>query len=101
MTDKNILILTSGNVTKLSNFDGKVGVTLASFSDISYTSDDSKLTISSEVDLKNFDLIYFRMVGKSLEIATLVADYAMKNGIKIVDDMYETSNLLPISLGNS
>ena len=41
------------------------------------------------------------MVGKSLEIATLVANFAVKNNIKLVDEMYANSLLMPISLGKS
>lgn len=98
---KEILILTSGNVAKLDGFKDKDGVTLASFSDISYTSENMKLTLPSGADVKEFKLIYFRMVGKSLEIATLVANYAVKNNIKLVDEMYSNSLLMPISLGKS
>lgn len=96
----NILIITSGNVNKIADFE-REGVTLASFNDISYTTDDMKLTLPSGADVKDFKIIYFRMVGKSLEIATLVADYAKQNGIQIVDEMYETTHLLPISLGKA
>lgn len=97
---KNILILTSGNVNKISAF-ARDGVTLASFKDVSYTSEEMGLKLKTGEDIKDFSIIYFRIVGKSLEIASLVADYAIKNGIKIVDEMYETSHLLPISLGKS
>lgn len=97
---KKILILTSGNVSKIVDFK-REGVTLASFKDISYTSDDNILKLRTGEDLKEFSVIYFRMVGKSLEVASLVASYALENSIKIVDEMYETSHLLPISLGKS
>ena len=100
MVSKKILILTSGNVAKLDGFKEKEGVTLGSFSDINYSSnwDDLRYKI---YDLRSYNLIYFRMVGKSLEIATLVADYARQNSIQIVDRMYETAHLLPVSLGKS
>lgn len=95
----NILILTSGKVSKLDDFKDK-GADLGSFSDINYSSDSSELRFKDN-DLKIYKLIYFRMVGKSLEIATLVADYAVKNNIKLVDEMYSNSLLMPISLGKS
>lgn len=94
-----ILILTSGSVSKLDAFKNK-GVTLGSFSDINYDSGTSVIKFK-DIDLKNYEKIYFRMVGKSLEIATLVADYAIKNNIKIVDRLYTKTNLMPISLGKS
>lgn len=95
---KTILILTSGNVAKLDGFSDIVDK--GSFQDINFNSDLDSLKFKDK-DLKEYKLIYFRLVGKSLEIATLVANYALKNNIKLVDDMYANSNLLPISLGKS
>lgn len=95
----NILILTSGNITKLDEFKDKV-VDLGSFSQISFDSSKNSVFFK-DIDLKNYKLIYFRMVGKSLEIATMVANYAIKNNIKIVDSLYSNSNLMPISLAKS
>ncbi len=92
-----ILILTSGKSTKLDAFNG---VSKASFDDVNYSSDNKNLCVNDK-DLKDFSIIYFRMVGKSLEIATLVAGYAKENGIKIVDRIYESSLLMPLSLGKS
>ncbi|MEK7473083.1 MAG: ATP-grasp domain-containing protein [Patescibacteria group bacterium] len=100
MVNKKILILTSGNVSKLDGFKDREDITLGSFSDINYSSDSSDLKFKT-YSLKHFAVIYFRMVGKSLEIATLVADYARQNRIQIIDKMYETAHLLPISLGKS
>ncbi len=95
-----ILILTSGNVAKLDGFKNIEGVVLASFRDINYSSDSNSIKVKS-TDLKDFDAIYFRMVGKSLEIATLVANYAVENNVKLIDVMYSNSLLMPISLGKS
>jgi len=95
-----ILILTSGNVAKLDEFKKFDGVDLGSYRDINYDSSLDELRFKN-VDLRIYKLIYFRMVGKSLEIATLVANYAVKNGIKLVDEMYSNSLLMPISLGKS
>ncbi len=94
----NILILTSGNISKLDGFSDLVDK--GTFGDINYNSESDELKFKN-VDLKMYKLIYFRMVGKSLEIATLVANYAVKNNIKLVDDMYANSLLMPISLGKS
>lgn len=94
-----ILILTSGSIRKLDAFKDK-GVDLGSFNDINYSSNDNSLKLK-EVDLKQYKTIYFRMVGKSLEIATLVTDYAIKNNIRIVDKIYTKSKLMPPSLGKS
>ncbi|WKZ25597.1 MAG: ATP-grasp domain-containing protein [bacterium] len=94
-----ILILTSGNITKLEGFGDK-GVMLGTFKEINYDSNSNELKLN-DTDLKNYKVIYFRMVGKSLEVATLVSNYASENGIKVVDVMYEKTRLMPISLGKS
>lgn len=93
-----ILILTSGNASKLDGFPGIVDK--GSFMDINYTSESNVLKFKDH-DLGQYKLIYFRMVGKSLEIATLVANYAANNNIKIIDEMYSNSLLMPASLGKS
>ena len=89
---KGILILTSGKVSKLDAFPDVVDK--GSFDDVWFDSENF-------FDLKQYKLIYFRMVGRSLEPATLVAHYAVKNRIKIIDKIYETSLLMPLSLGKS
>lgn len=96
---KKILILSSGNKDKLIDFKEEY-VDLASFNDINFTSEEKDLFVGDK-NLKEFKLIYFRMVGKSLEIASLVANFARENRIKIVDKMYSKSHLLPISLGKT
>lgn len=98
---KNILILTSGNISKIEAFGGFDGVTLASFNDVCYTSEGLHLKLKSGEDLRDFNIIYFRFVGKSLEVATLVSDYAKRHDIQIVDRLYTNSQLMPASLGKS
>lgn len=96
---KKILILTSGNKNKLVDFKEE-NVILASFNEINFSSESRDLFVGDK-NIKEFTLIYFRMVGKSLEIASLVTNYAKENRIKIVDKMYSKSRLLPISLGKT
>jgi glutathione synthase/RimK-type ligase-like ATP-grasp enzyme len=97
---KNILILTSGNVAKIEEFKNFDNVTVGTFKDINYSSDSADLKYKDS-SLKEFDLIYFRMVGKSLEIATLVANFAVKSNIKLVDELYSNTNLMPMTLAKS
>lgn len=94
----NILILTSGKVSKLDTFSDTVDK--ASFDDVWFDSESKDLKLKSK-NLNNYKVIYFRMVGKSLEIATLVSDFARKNNIKIVDKVYADSILMPSSLGKA
>lgn len=90
----NILILTAGNKEKLSSFKG---VETASFDEIKFDFSSGEMFMGSN-PFKNFSVIYFRLVGKSLELATLVTSYALKNGIKLIDRMYESAQLMPPSL---
>jgi ribosomal protein S6--L-glutamate ligase len=100
MQNMQILILTSGNVNKLEEFNGFDCVTTGTFKDINYSSDSTDLKFK-EKSLSSFQVIYFRMVGKSLEIATLVADFANKNNIKLVDELYSNTLLMPMTLAKS
>ncbi|EKE05021.1 MAG: alpha-L-glutamate ligase [uncultured bacterium] len=100
VTNNKILILTSGNVDKLEEFKNFENVVVGSFLDINYNSDSNDLKFK-ETSLKEFQVIYFRLVGKSLEIATLVANFALRNDIKLVDKLYSNTLLMPISLAKS
>jgi len=91
--NKNILILVGGNKNPLKPFlveGSKLGLNVigASFTELSYLiNSDSKsfcLKVGNK-DLKYFNLIYIRLVGRRFEDASLVADYAHKNRIKLVD----------------
>lgn len=102
-----ILIFTGGPVRKLDAFieaskELPVDLTAASFSDINYTSllGGYKLFVG-EKDIADFDIIYFRVVGKRLEDATLVANYARDHGVRIVDRLYQDSLLVPSSISKA
>ena len=92
---KKVLILTSGSVNRLDGFKDK-GVDLHSFSDIHWNSVEKILKIGDK-ELNFYDVIYFRFVGKSLEIANLVAGHAKEKGIQIVDKLYTLSHVIPVS----
>lgn len=107
MTTKRILIVTGGKKDKLDSFKEAVkksgqDVVLASFSELEYYSGKNDLVLKIQgSDLAIFDLIYIRMVGKRLEDATLLVNYAKQKGIKIVDQLYETSLLVPASVSKA
>lgn len=90
-----MLILTSGYVKKLDAFR-QANISLASLDEINFSSN-SKAVFVGKTDLSEFDLIYFRLVGKSLEIASVVADYAKEKRVKLVDKVYESSHVFPIT----
>lgn len=106
---KNILIITGGPIGKLDEFKVRsrqlgLNVDFASFYDLSYTlkSDTStyKLLVNGK-NAKRYDLIYFRMVGKRLEDATLLVNYAKKYGIRIVDKVYLSSLGIPSTVSKA
>lgn len=105
--DKKILIITGGSLKKLEAFREPIkksglNVTLASFYDITYDSQEKDFVLRlGDFDLKDFDLIYIRMVGKRLEDATLVVNYAKKHSIPIVDHVYENSLFIPSTISKA
>jgi len=99
---KKILILTSGKKKKLTSFklslrDLPVDLTTASFNDIYPDVVNHDLLLKKGPSISKFDIIYFRLVGKSLKTAILVADYANKKRIQIVDKVYSNVRVLPIT----
>lgn len=99
---KQILILTSGKKSKLTPFklsirDLKINLTTASFDDIYFDSKNKDLMLKEGIKISDFKIIYFRLVGKSLETASLVADYAKKKRVQIVDRIYQNSQVFPIT----
>ena len=81
----------------MSKRDLNIAVTTASFDEIYFDSGSSELLLKGGIQLKNFDVIYFRLVGKALETASLVTEYAKKNRIQIVDRIYVNSQVFPIT----
>lgn len=106
---KKILVITGGSVKKLEQFrqaskNLKLDVTLASFGDLEFFSGERKgefVLRIGERDVADFAVIYIRLVGKRLEDASLLVDYAKQKGIKLVDRIYQESHLLPPTLSKS
>jgi len=114
-----ILIITGGPVKKLDSFVvaskkfSNIDFTFASFSEVNYATQDVCVAhygakkrkkydlFIGDRKLSEFDLIYFRLVGKRLEDATLVANYAKEHGIRVVDRLYLDSLLMPSSISKA
>src|SRR3989344_2213846 len=101
-----ILIFAGGPVRKLDAFVEaakklNIELTVASFSEVTYESGDKYRLFAGEHDIADFSLIYFRVVGKRIEDATLVANYAKEHGIRLVDKLYVSSLLLPSSISKA
>jgi ribosomal protein S6--L-glutamate ligase len=106
---KRILVITGGPVKKLDHFKLRsrqlgLNVDFASFYDLSYIlktqSKKYKLLVSGK-DVKKYDLIYIRMVGKRLEDATLLVNYAKEHGVRVVDKVYLKSLGMPSTVSKA
>ncbi len=103
---KKILIMAGGPIRKLDAFSQAakkldVDLTVASFADVNYKTGGKYRLFVGERDIAEFDLIYFRVVGKRIEDATLVASYAKEHGVRLVDKLYKDSLLLPSSISKA
>lgn len=101
---KKILIIAGGGIKHLAPFKKEaeemgLDLTLASFSDLAWETG-SGLTVGGK-KLVDFDVIYLRLVGKRTEEASLLVDFAKENGIKIVDRIYEKSQIIRLPLSKS
>lgn len=104
---KRILIIVGGKIEKIHPFkdalgDISVSLTLETFSNLNYLGVGKRFQLRvGDTDLKHFDVIYIRMVGKRLEDASLLASYAKRHRIKLVDSLYKMEHLLPSSIAKS
>lgn len=102
MEMKKVLVLTSGKKSKLTAFrlsrrDLKIDLATASFFDIYFDSGSREVFVKGAGNIADFDVVYFRLVGKSLETAALVSEYAKKHRVKIVDEIYTKSQVFPVT----
>lgn len=106
MINKKILIIVGGKANYLTAFSKEaknlgLDLTLASFSDLEYDfkGTDKKFIVKiGQKDLVNFDVIYFRLLGKRLEEASIISDYARRKRIKIVDKIYGRPQFIRLPL---
>ncbi len=102
-----ILIIAGGGTKHLEPFldeANKLGVelTIASFSDLEYLIKEAnfKLTVKG-VDCARYNLVYIRLVGKRYEDVSLLASFAKKYAVKLVDSIYEKSQFIRLPLAKS
>lgn len=103
---KKILIIAGGGARHLEPFleAGKrlgVPVRTASFSQLSCSFSDGFVVRVADLDIASFNVVYIRLVGRRLEDATLLANYAKRHGVRLVDRVYEDSLLMPLTLAKS
>ncbi len=108
MQNKQILVITGGKTNHLLPFLAaaqklNINVSLASLSDLSYKAfQDSKFKLEIlDRDIKSFDIVYIRLVGKHFEELSVLVDYARKNNIKLVDSVYQNSEFLRLPFPKS
>ncbi len=105
--NKKILVIVSGKLEKIKEFkevgeDLGLDVTLASFSDVNYSSfENSGVIFIDSRSAASYNVIYFRMVGKRIEDASLLALYCKKNRVRVVDRVYTSELLFPSSIAKS
>ncbi len=92
-----ILILYAGTGKHLRQFaqaakKRRLPVKLARYSQLNFNSEKEELFVNGE-DLKSFDLIYLRLVGKHREELTLIADYANQHQIPLVDKILHSGSI--------
>jgi len=87
-----------GLVLKISMSDGSA----ASFAKLEYTTTGSKVVVSIDGhDIREFAVVYLRLVGKRFEDAALLVKYARENGVRLVDRTYEMDGLIRIPIPKS
>jgi len=100
-----ILIIVGGGKRKLDAFStaaSEIGldITTASFSEIEFDSASQDLRIS-ELSFSDFETVYIRMVGKRLEEATLLVNWAKQMGIRVVDRVYQEAFFIPPTISKA
>jgi len=108
-TNSEILIIVGGSATKLDPFreasaNLKINASFASFSNLNFISDKSSsgfILKVGDTDIASYRLIYIRMVGRRVEDATLLMNYANSKGVKIIDSLYQNSLGLPSSISKA
>ena len=107
MRNNKILVIVGGPEHKVDSFREEaktlnINLEIASFYDLSYDTTGTKYVLRvKERDLKEFGLVYIRVVGKRLEEATLLVNYLKKSSVKIVDRVYNESILLPSTISKA
>jgi glutathione synthase/RimK-type ligase-like ATP-grasp enzyme len=102
-----ILVVVGGGVRHINPFveAGKelgLDVTVASLAKLEYATVGEKVVVKiSGSDLKEFNVIYLRLVGKRYEDAALLVNYARENGLRIVDEVYERDGLIRVPIPKS
>lgn len=101
--NKKILVIAGGGTRHLEPFlevGRRLGINVetASFSQLQAFSGDEFVLRLKGLDIASFDVVYIRLIGRRLEDATLLANYAKKKGIRLVDRVYQNSLLMPLTL---
>jgi glutathione synthase/RimK-type ligase-like ATP-grasp enzyme len=104
---KKILVVVGGGTKHISAFveagrDLDVELVCASFAKLEYTTTGSKVVVSIDGhDIREFAVVYLRLVGKRFEDAALLVKYARENGVRLVDRTYEMDGLIRIPIPKS
>jgi glutathione synthase/RimK-type ligase-like ATP-grasp enzyme len=104
---KKILIIVGGGTRHLEPFleeAKKLGVSLltASFSDLEYITENGNIVLKVKgQEVSSFDVVYIRLVGERSEETALLVNYCRQHHIRIVDKVFERTDLIRIPIPKS
>ncbi|MEK7521678.1 MAG: hypothetical protein AAB599_02680 [Patescibacteria group bacterium] len=102
VAQKKILVLVGGGTKHISPFKEAgdrlgVEVVIGSFGNLNYKLEHRQRLFCGDQDIADFDVLYFRLVGRRAEDASLVAEYAKKHKVRVVDSIYQKGySFLPL-----
>ena len=99
---KKILIL-SGNKSTNASFLGidleNTKTTIASFQELNYVAKENKYTLMiNKAAIKDFDVVYFRVVGKFREHAAIISYYCKNRKIPLQDPCFIQDGLVQVPI---
>lgn len=105
MTNKKILVLVGGGTKHIQPFHKaaeELGVVVHTdnLANLEYFPGRNDLLISGR-DISEFDAVYFRLIGRKFEEASLIVQYCREHRIKLVDNVYEKNGLVRLPLAKS
>lgn len=102
---RNILVLVGGGTKHIQPFHQAaqelgVSVHTDNLANLEYFPDSDSLMISGQ-NIADFDAVYFRLVGRKFEEASLIVNYCRQKGIRLVDNIFERDGLVRLPLAKS
>lgn len=105
MKNKKILVLVGGGIKHVRPFheaaeELDIEVRTENLANLEYIPGSNLLTVSGQ-DISEFDAVYFRLVGRKYEEASLIVHYCREKNIKLVDNIFEKDGFIRLPLSKS